>query len=754
MQKKLGLLIFTLASLAITSCGCSKKPSSSQNASNDVSDSASESSSSVHEHTFSNEWSSNGTHHWHAATCEHKDEKKDYEEHTFGEWKTSKEAEEGVPGLKYKECSKCGYKVEEVIDALGHNYGNPEYTWNEDFSKCTAVRVCSYNNEHVETETVDSVYTKQNPTCKAEGLEKWTASFANTAFTTQEHENILPIDPDAHDFFEYVIKPLYDVQGYTVHSCELCGYNYKTDITSCESLFDFVYDDNISGYEITGYRGEAEIINVPATHEGQPVVYVSSLTTGRIINIPDSVTQLGYECFRDNTTLEQVNIPSSITRLDGRVFYNCSSLKSIVVPDSVEFIDTYTFYGCTSLEEMTLPFIGKSNTYTHRYLCTIFGVSNNYEGNATYVPASLKKVTIGKACTLLEGYAFYKCQTLEEVVIGENVTSIGNSCFGGTKAIKVINIPKNVQSISSTAFYAYNSPLPLEEINVDPENAYYSSENGVLYNKDKTTLVRYPCSKEDKIVAIPDTVTEIGENAFQYCQNIESITMNDNVTTLGTSAFYALINLKNITLSNSIKVLPMRCLCACKKLSSLTLPNQLEEIGNWALDQCDALKTIIMPATVNKIGEGAFYNTLTSLVFKGSVKNIQFEENWNKYINNYRIISIANNAKPYGIMVNNETYNGATLEGFAQWDQKSLQFRVYVEGLQVGDTFTFYDDVAKEAFNMNIDPYSCGGSSDTSEDWKGYLDFDGTKYTVKVSGTYDFFIKINGTNNNVYFTVY
>ena len=138
---------------------------------------------------------------------------------------------------------------------------------------------------------------------------------------------------------------------------------------------------------------------------------------------------------------------------------------------------------------MTLPFIGKSNTYTHRYLCTIFGASSSYEGNATYVPASLKKVTIGKACTSLEGYAFYKCQTLEEVVIGENVTSIGNSCFGGTKAIKVINIPKNVQSISSTAFYAYNSPLPLEEINVDPENAYYSSENGVLYNKDKTLQI-------------------------------------------------------------------------------------------------------------------------------------------------------------------------------------------------------------------------------------------------------------------------
>ena len=753
MQKKIGLLILTLTSLLITSCGASHKSSVSQDISSDASQStsenSSESSSSVHTHTYSNEWSSNGTHHWHAATCEHKDEKKDYGEHAFGEWKTSKEAEEGVPGLKYKECSKCGYKVEEAIDALGHNYGNPEYTWNEDFSKCTAVRVCSYNNEHVETETVDSVYTKRNPTCKTEGSETYTASFMNPAFEIQEHVDILPIDPDAHDFFEYVMQPFSDVEGYTVRACELCGYNYKTDITSCEGLFDFVYDDSLPGYEITGYRGEAEIINVPATHEGQPVVYVSSLTTGRIINIPDSVTQLGYDCFVNNTTLEQVNIPESITRLDGRVFYNCSSLKSIVVPDSVVFIDTYTFYGCTSIEEMTLPFIGRSNTYIHRYLCTIFGGPNNYEGNATYVPASLKKVTIGKACTSLEGYAFYKCQTLEEVVIGENVTSIGNSCFGGVKAIKVINIPKNVQSISSTAFYAYNSPLPLEEINVDPENAYYSSENGVLYNKDKTTLVRYPCSKEDKSVAIPDTVTEIGENAFQYCQNIESITMNDNVTTLGMLAFYGLINLKNITLSNSIKVLPMRCLCACKKLSSLTLPNQLEEIGNWALDQCDALSTIIMPATVNKIGENAFGGYVTRLVFEGSIRNIQFDEKWNKDMSRITL-NVANVEKPYGFMVNGETYVGGSYFGYGEGtNKKYLQFHGYIT-LQAGDTFVFYDNASKEQFdNIIIDPYSFNGQSAT-EEWKSYFDYDGSKYTVRQSKDYEFYLKIDGVNNNIY----
>ena len=212
--------------------------------------------------------------------------------------------------------------------------------------------------------------------------------------------------------------------------------------------------------------------------------------------------------------------------------------------------------------------------------------------------------------------------------------------------------------------------------------------------------------------------------------------------------------LGGIVLSNNIKVLPNNCLQACPRLRSVTLPDHLEEIGPRSFDQCPLLTSLSIPATVNKIGESAFYNTLTSLVFEGSVKNIQFEENWNKYLPNSKMINIADNAKPYGIMVNNETYNGAKLDGFAQYDQKSLQFRVVVEGLQVGDTFTFYDDVAKEAFNMNIDPYSFDGSAEVPDVWERYLDFDGNKYTIKESGTYDFFIKINGTNNNAYITKY
>ena len=117
----------------------------------------------------------------------------------------------------------------------------------------TAVRVCSYNSEHIETETVDSVYTKQNPTCKAEGSETYTASFGNPAFETQQHVDILPIDPDAHDFMVFTTPADKYTEGGTLHTCTLCGYNYTTDITSTEACFTYLYDDSLPGYEITGY---------------------------------------------------------------------------------------------------------------------------------------------------------------------------------------------------------------------------------------------------------------------------------------------------------------------------------------------------------------------------------------------------------------------------------------------------------------------------------------------------------------------
>jgi hypothetical protein len=201
---------------------------------------------------------------------------------------------------------------------------------------------------------------------------------------------------------------------------------------------------------------------------------------------------------------------------------------------------------------MTLPFIGRTpNDSSYYHLAYIFG-GTAYDSAPNYVPQSLKKVTLSSACTRIPNQAFFKCQYLEEVVIGENVTKIGWCAFGETQKITEINIPKKVSEIDSSAFAALNGEDKIEAINVDAENANYASEDGVLYNKDKTVLLRYPSGKKDESFAVPDSVIEIGENAFRYCSLVQRITMNNNLETLNYGSFYCVSNLTSIQLSNKI----------------------------------------------------------------------------------------------------------------------------------------------------------------------------------------------------------
>ena len=648
-----------------------------------------------------------------------------------------------------KAFSEQTYEV--TLNPKGHAWEDPTYEWNTDYSQCTATRVCANDASHIETETVNSTYELvQKPTCCEVGIGRFTAAFTKKCFETQTHDISIDIDVDGHNYIISVVEATADEEGYTLHTCEHCHNSFKTDITSAEN--NFTYADYMDGYEITGYTGEAEIINVPATHNDLQVKRITSLKTGRIIQIPDSITVFVIDCFRENTQLEEINIPEGTTNFPS--FFNCTSLKTIVVPDSVTGIDQYTFSSCNALEEITLPFIGKkADDPTYHYLNCIFG-GYTYEGNLNYVPHSLKKVILSSACTKIPDYAFYKCEYLEEVVIGENVTTIGYSAFGQTKKIKEINIPKNVSEIQEWAFAALNGADYIEAFNVDEENENYTSVDGVLYSKNKNTLLRFPSAKptEDGSFMIPDYVKEIGPNAFRYNSSLINIDMNDNVETFNRESFYCVSNLKTIHISNSIKALPNSCFKGCKQLTSPVLPDGLESIDNYAFDECSSLKTITIPASVTSIGTSVFgASYITTIIFLGNIRNIQFDPNWNQYLNRISVI-VGNEEEPYGLMINGDTYLGAPYFGFGDGgNRRYLQFLGEGE-LNVGDKFVFYDNVSKESFDITMDPYSLGGTSSTSEDWKNYFDFDGITYTVKVARYYQFFIKIDGVNNNVYFS--
>lgn len=204
------------------------------------------------------------------------------------------------------------------------------------------------------------------------------------------------------------------------------------------------------------------------------LVYPQGKTT-TAYSVPSTVTEISDSAFSENSNLKSVGIPSSVTKIGRSAFSNCSKLATVRLNSGLKTIDSNAFYN-SAISSITLP------------------------------------------------------DTLE---------TLGGSAFERCLSLVSINIPTSVKTIGDDCFDIYNStysPAKFSSITVDSANANYSAEDGVLYNKDKTLLIKYPCAKTDTSFAIPDTVTEIKSNAFGYATNLAKVHIPQSVQTIKTSS--------------------------------------------------------------------------------------------------------------------------------------------------------------------------------------------------------------------------
>ncbi len=220
------------------------------------------------------------------------------------------------------------------------------------------------------------------------------------------------------------------------------------------------------------------------------------------VTIPDSVTSIGDGAFSNCKSLTSVTIPGSVTSIGQHAFQGCTSLTSVTIPDSVTSIGEYAFDGCTSLTSVTIP-------------DSVTSIGDFVFSNCK----SLTSVAIPDSVTSIGDSAFSYCRSLTSVTIPDSVTSIGGDTFRDCTSLTSVTIPDSVTSIGDGAFASCTS---LTGIWVAEGNNDYSSDaSGVLFNKDKITLVQCPGTFRE--YTIPDSVTSIGESAFYDCSSLTDV---------------------------------------------------------------------------------------------------------------------------------------------------------------------------------------------------------------------------------------
>ncbi len=322
------------------------------------------------------------------------------------------------------------------------------------------------------------------------------------------------------------------------------------------------------------------------------------------VQIPNSVTSIEEGAFESCASMTSVQIPNSVTSIGVNVFWSCSSLTSVVIGNSVTSIGRFAFSGCSNLTSVQIP---NSMTYIGDWVFSYC--------------SSLTSVVIPNSVTSIGDYAFEECSSLTSVQIPNSVTNIGDYAFEKCSSLTSVQIPNSVTSIGRFTFSGCSN---LTSVTVAEDNPVYDSRdncNAIIKTETNTLIAgcsttTIPNSVTDIVgfsgcssltsVVIPNSVTYIGNSAFQDCTGLTSIEIPNSVTDIGMSAFFGCKGLISVQIPNSVTSINNYTFKNCSSLTFVQIPNSVTRIGNYAFEKCSRLTSVQIPNSVTSIGEYAY----------------------------------------------------------------------------------------------------------------------------------------------------
>ena len=618
------------------------------------------------EHSYSEEWNSDETYHWHSATCGHTQEQSGKEMHV----------KEGA------NCKICGRLI--PPDQTNLKFEGLEYEWNaslkgysvkapeEDKEMLTNVQIPAEINGYPVTEIGDYAFHFCESLAEIE-MPDSIVRIGRMAFCGCSVLNGIKI-PQAvteigsgafwrcSSLTEIVIpEGVTKIDLETFRECtSLERLEIPDSVTrvshaafvGCDKLIEKIdgvsYVDN---WVIESNQGVTEV-TLPKGTRGISTYAFYGQEFLRRITIPEGVKYIGESAFNGCGKLINVALPKGIQIIEDSTFFNCIALKKIVLPDGLTAIEDFAFYECGALEVIDIPAgvtrIGREAFYK----CGSLTEMNLSEGlvcigaSAFQDCTALEHVMLPNSLTEIQRRAFLGCRVLTDVTIPVGVSDVGSEVFNGSINLIISCEAKQAESWDSS-WNLSQAPViwDCRNNNLDENGYEYVTIDGICYGLSKNGSLGnggpspYGTGKVFRVpkettgeAEIPQTVTynhftysviSVAENAFCDCKELTGVILPEGMLWLSYGAFANCSKLKNVVLPVSLTSIAQRAFANCSSLASIEISGNVDRIGSDAFYGCSSLIELVIHEGIVEI-ERAFTGcgSLKTVVMPKSVRNI------------------------------------------------------------------------------------------------------------------------------------